>query len=256
MSFNLPHYQKVMPVIRDAGKVLRRSFGNVEAIAQKSNSPADVVTEVDRHVETFIAERLHDLDPSIGFFGEEHGGENDGERYWLLDPIDGTAHYIRGNPFCTTMLSLIEGGQVTFSVIYDFVQDDVFAAAKGQGAFCNEKPIRVSDRPLSRAYMTYEINLDLEDNLKRWMNLRKRCVLFNTINCGFEFSRVASGKIEGRICLTPFGKDWDYAAGALLVAEAGGIVRNIGSESYDFRNHSFTATTPQVYEDLRKIEGF
>lgn len=256
MSFNLPHYQAVVPVIRDAGDILRQSFGSVEAVAQKSDSPADVVTEIDRQVEQMIAERLHDLDPSIGFYGEEHGGNDDGDRYWLLDPIDGTAHYIRGNPFCTTMLSLVEGGEVTFSVIYDFIQDDVFAAAKGFGAFCNEKLIRVSSRPLAQAYLTYEINLDVEENLKRWMALRKKCVLFNTINCGYEFSRVASGKIEGRICLTPFGKDWDYAAGALLVAEAGGIVRNVDSDLYDFRNHSFTATTPQVYEDLRKIEGF
>lgn len=253
MSFNLPYYRQVVPILKEAGETLRQSFGKVEAITQKSQSPADAVTELDRQVETFIAERLHALNPTIGFYGEEHGGIK-GERYWLLDPIDGTAHFIRGNPFCTTMLALVENEEITFSVIYDFIRDEIFAAAKGQGAFCNEQPIRVSHRSLSQGYLTYEINLMIEKNLKIWLDLRQRCVLFNTINAGWEFSRVACGKTDGRICLDPFGKDWDYAAGALLVAEAGGVVRNIGSDTFDFRNHSFTATTPQVYEDLRKLK--
>lgn len=256
MPLNLPHYQTVAPILKEAGIFLRKSFGNVEAIAQKSSSPADAVTELDRQAETFIAERLNAYDPSIAFFGEEHGGNDKVERFWLLDPIDGTAHYIRGNPFCTTMLALIESGQVTFSAIYNFVTDELFAAAKGQGSFCNEKAIHVSNRVLSQAYLTYEIKMDQGNNLQKWLDLQKRCVVFNTINCGFEFSKVASGQIEGRVCLNAFGKDWDYAPGSLLVAEAGGVVRNIGSESYDFRNHSFTATTPQVYEDLKKINWF
>lgn len=254
MSLNLQHSQAVMPILKEAGVFLRQSFGSVEAIAQKSDSPADAVTELDRQAETFIAERLQKYDASIDFYGEEHGGNDGAERYWLLDPIDGTAHYIRGNPFCTTMLALIESGQVTFSAIYNFVTDEMFVAAKGKGSFCNEKPIHVSNRPLSQAYLTYEIKMDQGNNLQKWLDLQKRCVLFNTINCGFEFSKVASGKFEGRICLTPFGKDWDYAPGALLVSEAGGVVRNIGSDSYDFHNHSFTATTPQVYEDLKRLK--
>jgi myo-inositol-1(or 4)-monophosphatase len=253
MALNLPHYQTIAPILKEAGVFLRQSFGSVEAIAQKSNSPADAVTELDRQAETFIAERLQKYDSSIDFYGEEHGGNDGAERFWLLDPIDGTAHYIRGNPFCTTMLALIESGQVTFAVIYNFVTDEMFVAAKSKGAFCNEKPIHVSNRSLSQAYMTYEVRMDQGDNLQKWLDLQKRCVLFNTINCGYEFSQVARGKVEGRVCLNAFGKDWDYAPGSLLVSEAGGVVRNIGSDSYDFRNHSFTATNPQIYKDLQEL---
>ncbi|MEK7557346.1 MAG: inositol monophosphatase family protein, partial [Patescibacteria group bacterium] len=66
-------------------------------------------------------------------------------------------------------------------------------------------------------------------------------------------TRVATGQLEGRLCVNPFGEDWDYAPGTLLVAEAGGVVRNIGSEGYDFRNHSFLAAPSQVEKELRGL---
>jgi fructose-1,6-bisphosphatase/inositol monophosphatase family enzyme len=64
---------------------------------------------------------------------------------------------------------------------------------------------------------------------------------------------VASGKLEARICFDGFGEDWDFAPGALLVKEAGGIVRNIGSDSYDYRNHNYIAGSKAVYEDLKSF---
>ena len=78
-------------------------------------------------------------------------------------------------------------------------------------------------------------------------------MMFNTISCGFELAAVASGKIEGRIVLDAYGDDYDYAAGTFLVSEAGGKVTNLGSDDYDFRNHSFIAANPVVHEELRKL---
>jgi len=256
MSLNTPHYNVVGPLLKEVGAVLLGSFGKVEAISHKSQSPADAVTELDGKVETTMAQRLRDYDPSIEFYGEEHGGNDGAERYWLVDPLDATAHYIRGNPFCTTMIGLIESGRVTFAAIYDFVRDELFAAAKGQGAFCNDKPIRMSERPLAQAYFSYEVDFRHEENLAKWLEIQQHCILMNTINCGFEFSRIASGKLEGRLCLNAFGKDWDYAPGSLLVTEAGGVVRNIGNDTYDFRNHSFVATTPAIDAELKELGLF
>ncbi|MEK7557347.1 MAG: inositol monophosphatase family protein, partial [Patescibacteria group bacterium] len=190
MAFDLPHYQNVVPILKEAGEMLRASFGNVnvEAVQYKSAIPADAVTDLDRRAEKFIAERLAAYDPSIAFFGEEYGGNEQAERYWLLDPIDGTGHYIRGNPFCTTMLALIESGQVTFSAIFDFVREEMFAAARGQGAFRNEERIHVSKRPLSQAYIAFEANLKHESTLSKWLELQKHCIVLTNINCGFEFT--------------------------------------------------------------------
>ena len=194
--------------------------------------------------------------PRIDFAGEEFGGSKTAERFWLVDPIDGTTHFVRGIPFCTTMIALIENGGPVFSAVYDFVNDRMYYAEKGHGAKMNGEAIHVSDRPLSNAYLAREINYDFKKNLDIFLDLDKKAVLFNTISAGFEFAMVASGKIDGRVTLNGYGGDYDFVPGAFLVSEAGGIVKNIGSNDYDFRNHSFIAANPKVYEELKKLYGF
>ena len=111
----------VLPLIRKTREMLRPFYGNVEAVEYKSERGHDAVTELDRKVETFLEAELHILYPDISFAGEEYGGDREVPRLWLCDPIDGTSHFIRGLPYCTVMLALIEEGQVNFGVIYEFV---------------------------------------------------------------------------------------------------------------------------------------
>jgi len=247
------YYNSVAPIIEDVGKELAQSFGRVEAIAQKTNSPGDVVTELDRKTEKTVAERLKKLYPSIDFVGEEFGGNDKAERLWILDPIDGTAHFIRGIPFCTTQIALIEEGQVVFSLIYNFVTKEMFSAQKGMGAKLNGASIHVSNRQLKDAYVVVETHRDKKENLDKFMRISAKCPILTTINTGFEFGLLASGKIEARVAFDPHGYDWDYAPGSLLVSEAGGIVKNIGSDSYDYRNHNFIASNHEVYEELKNL---
>lgn len=229
------------------------NFGKVEIAAQKS-SATDVVTHIDRNIEEFLAAQFAQLDPSIGFVGEEFGGSRDAERFWLVDPIDGTAHFVRGIPFCTTMVALIERGKVEFAAIYDFVNDRMYHAKRGEGAFENGSTIRVSERGLASAYISFETNLNKGNNLETYLRFKKRATVIQTLNAGYEFALVASGKLEGRICLDPFGKDYDFAPGTLLVSEAGGVVANIGARDYDFRDLNFIAANAFVFDELTKGE--
>ena len=237
-------------VAQEAGKLVLPHFGRVDLLKRKSSSPFDVVTQLDIDAENLIASRLTRAFPEIGFVGEESQKVSNKEKHWLVDPIDGTAHFMRGMPFCTTMIALIDKGEVTLSVIYNFVNGDVYSASKGSGAKLNGKKISVSQRPLSEGYISIEAKLEDESSLKRFLELRKRAHVFHTISCGYEFGLVALGKLEGRICMDPYGGDYDYAAGALLVTEAGGRVTNIGEVTYDYRNHNFLAVNKVVYEDL------
>jgi myo-inositol-1(or 4)-monophosphatase len=246
-------YSSVAPVIEEVGKELARNFGKAEIIAQKTDSPADVVTALDRKTEKTVALRLKKLYPSIGFVGEEFGGNDKAERFWILDPIDGTSHFVRGIPFCTTQIALVEAGQVVFSLIYNFVTKEMFFAQKGKGAKLNGKPIHVSNRLLKDAYITVETHRHKKENLGRFIEITKRGKLFTSISAGFEYGLVASGKLDANVVFDGYGKDWDYASGSLLIAEAGGIVKNIGSDSYDYRNHNFIAGNPAIYEELKKI---
>jgi myo-inositol-1(or 4)-monophosphatase len=247
------YYSSVASIIEDVGKELAENFGKAEVIAQKTNSPGDVVTELDRKTEKIVAGRLKKLYPSIDFVGEEFGGNGNAERLWILDPIDGTAHFIRGIPFCTTQIALIEEGQVIFSIIYNFVTKEMFSAQKGMGAKLNGKPIRVSNRQLKDAYVTVETHRNKKENMDKFRAIGNRCPILTTINTGFEFGLLASGKIEARVAFDPHGYDWDYAPGSLLVSEAGGIVKNIGNDSYDYRNHDFIASNREVYDELKGL---
>lgn len=245
----------VLGVIRSTREKSLPLWGKVEVQSQKSASTTDVVTKVDFEIEEYLTSEFAKIDSSISFVGEEHGGDRSASRHWLVDPIDGTAHFVRGLPFCTTMVALIEEGRVSFSAIYDFVNDVMYHAEHGKGAYRNGELIHVSDRPLGSSYMFYESNLNKGDNLNTYLAFKKNTMVLNTLNAGYEFSLIASGKIEGRVCLDPFGKDYDFAPGSLLVAEAGGIVANIGSKEFDYQNLNFIASNKEVFEGLTTGDG-
>ncbi|MFA5021544.1 MAG: inositol monophosphatase [Patescibacteria group bacterium] len=249
----MTYAKKVLPIIRSAGKELLKYYGKIKISRQKGKLAHTVVTKLDLKTEKYLAANLHKIYPTIDFFGEEFGGKKKAKRFWVVDPIDGTAHFIRGVPFCTTMIALIDSGKVIFSIINNFVTGEIFWAEVGEGAKLNNKPIHVSSRQLVDGYLTYEINLDKKENLDLFLDLKKKTMLFKTVTCGYEFGLIASGKIEGRIALDPYGDDWDYAAGSLLVSEAGGQVVNIGKNSYSYTDHNFIMGNPTVCKEIKKL---
>lgn len=240
----------VLPILRQNRELLLSGWGTAAVTHQKDESAVNVVTELDIAVEEHVSQELALAYPDIGFVGEEHGGDRTAERFWLMDPIDGTAHYIRGLPFSTSMLALIENGQVTFSAIYDFVQDDMYWAVRGGGAYRNEERLHVSDRSLAESYIGWESHIEHPENMELFMKIREKTILFKAVVAGWEYMMVASGKLDARITFDAYGKDYDFAPGSLLVSEAGGIVSNIGLDTFDYRNTSFIAANPRMYAEL------
>lgn len=246
----MEHAHAVLDIVHSTRELLLPHWGNIDGTLKEKATASSVVTELDIMIEQYLADRLAIIDPTIAFAGEECGGSRDAARFWLCDPIDGTLHFVRGMPFCSVMLALIEGGTVQFSAIYDFVHDVMYHAIRGEGAYQNAEPIHVSKRTLDYSFIAFETNVDRRENLELLQRIRSTATLFSSITSGFEFSLVASGKLDGRICVDPHGKDWDFAPGSLLVEEAGGIVANIGARTYDFRNRNFIAANKAVYREL------
>jgi myo-inositol-1(or 4)-monophosphatase len=244
---------KASEIVIEAGHNLLPHFGQVEH-ETKSHS-RDFVTKLDQQTEKFVAKKLLDLSPNIGFKGEEYGFHKKADTYWLCDPIDGTLQFIRGIPFCTTMLALVENDKPVIGIIYNFVSKELFTAIEGKGAYLNGQPITVSNRPVPEAVVVLESNQSLNRNVQLRAELRKRYYLMQLIVSGYEFGLIASGKIEGRICRDPYGSDHDYAPGALLVKEAGGVVTNIGKRTFRLSNCNFIAASPAVYKDLTEGEN-
>ena len=227
---------KILPILRRVRKMLLPHYGKVEFRVKKSGRAHDTVTKLDISVEEYYKKELAACYPDIAFVG--------------VDPIDGTSHFIRGMPFFTSQLALIEDGHVAFSVIYDFVYDVLYHAKRGRGAFANGEPIHVSNRPFQGSYLAWETHLERTENMSRFLRLREKCLMFKAGSSGFEFAMVASGKLDGRLCFDSYGKDYDFAPGSLLVEEAGGVVANIGSREYDYRNGNFIAANPLVFKQL------
>ncbi len=239
-----------------AGRKLKPHWGKV---AHKiKNSDEEMVTELDRQTELFLAEELEKFDNQIGFRGEEFGTRKAADTTWLVDPIDGTVHFIRGLPFCTTMIALIENGQVVLSIIHDFVREDTYWAIRGQGAFCNDQPISVSQNSTQGNHIILlESDLTNPDAqalaIDPRLNGRSRSRthhILRTADSGWEFAMVASGRADGRLVFNGFGYDYDYAPGSLLVTEAGGVVTNIGSDSYDYTKLNLLAANPFIHREM------
>jgi len=242
--------EKVLQILRATRNILLPQWGKINIAYQKDRSSHNIVTEMDIRVENLIKEELSKIYPGIEFVGEESGGDRKAKSFWLMDPIDGTQHYVRGLPFCTSMLALVENDEVIFSAIYDFINDDMYWAQKGKGAFCNSERLHVSNRALKDAYICWETHLEKDENKKIYFDLLKRTHLVKTICAGWEFAMIASGKLDARVCFDPYGKDYDFAPGCLLVSEAGGTVTNIGSKFYNYSNTNFIAGNPVIHEEL------
>lgn len=242
-------FEKIEPIIRGVREIVMPHHGNIK-FTSKTKNAADVVTEIDVKVENFLKAKLNELYPEIVFVGEETGGDRTSRLMWLCDPIDGTAHFVRGTPFCTTMLALIEDGKVIASFIYDFIRDNLYHAELGKGAYKNDQKIHVSDKPIELAYMSWETHMEKPENLELFKKLDILTPYFHLVVAGYEFAMVAEGSLDGRISFDPYGKDYDYAPGSLLVSEAGGVVRNIGRNDYDYKNLDFIAANPKIYKSL------
>ncbi len=247
-------YTEVLDVMRKTREITLPSWGNVEVLNQKNTSAASAVTEIDEKVEKYLATEFLKIMPEVSYVGEEFGGDRTAKKFWLVDPVDATGCYIHGLPYCTTMVSLIEDNRVVFGAIYDFINDIMYHAILGHGAFANNATIQVSEREAGQAYLCYETKTEKPENIKKYVTVSDHYPLLIHVSAGYEYILVATGKLDGRIAHDPYGTDYDFAPGTLLVSEAGGVVTNIGSNSYSYSTPSHIAANKSVHSALTEGE--
>ncbi len=162
---------------------------------------------------------------------------------------------MRGLPFATNMIALIDNGQPIMGIIYNFTLDEFFLAIKGQGAWCNGHPITVSGRPLGRSFVLFAGRVS-EGGGCPHNELRELVGAQTRMNAsGFEFSAIARGALDGAVLINSRAKPWDMAPTTLLVQEAGGRVENIDTPgSYDYRNSSQVVVgNPVNFDELARF---
>lgn len=250
--------EQVISIVREAGELLHDQMLSGK-IREKGKT--DFVTAVDTAVQAHIRERLEELDDSIQFMGEEQDNTSlvPGRLTWILDPVDGTTNLIHGFRHSAISLALAEGEQVLLGIIYDPFAEELFTAQIGQGAFCNHRPIHVSSvQTLSDSLCSVGTNPGCREQADTAFRLMRavydHCHDIRRIGAAsIELCYVACGRLDGY--LEHGLRPWDFAAGKLILQEAGGKLTDYrGAEPFLSRDRSdIMASNGQIHDALQSL---
>lgn len=225
---------------RAAGQLALEYLGRADGPKKWDKSDNSPVTEADLAVNKMLAERLQSARPDYGWLSEETAdalSARQKKRVWVVDPIDGTRAYMRGNdPNWCIAIAVIEAGVPVAGVIYAPVFDELYEARYGGGAYLNSIAIQVSDKPeeTGARLITNRSLVDHAGWPEKWPDVVVSDPKPNATL--YRMALVADGRWDGTLAL--FRKsDWDLAPGAILVTEAGGIVSTHIGEALTFNRH-------------------
>ena len=247
-------------VIR-AGDVQLARFGSDMRVDKKG--AINLVTEVDLQIEREFRAMIAERFPGHVVLGEEFETRGDREATppfcWIFDPVDGTTNYAHGLPIFCSSLGLEIDGEIAVGAIYDPTRRELFTAERGQGAWLNGRPLRVSaaDTLIDSLLVTgfhYDIQQDPEElvSLFREFITKSRAVR-RLGSAALDLCYVAAGRFDGywESKIQP----WDVAAGALIVAEAGGRVSTVGGDSFRSRAGSVLASNGHIHDLMLAVIG-
>ncbi|MCL4137452.1 UNVERIFIED_CONTAM: hypothetical protein GTU68_004286 [Idotea baltica] len=249
----------MMKTARRAGRALLKDFMEVENLQVSTKGPGDFVSRADRNAEYMIKEALMEARPTYGFLGEE-GSEVEGEdptRRWIVDPLDGTTNYLHGMPHWAVSIALEHKGQIVIGVIYDPMKDELFFAEKGEGAWMNEKRLRVSGRTkmIESVFSTglpFAGRADLPTTLQDLARILPTCAGVRRWGAAsLDLAYVAAGRYDGfwERCLN----SWDMAAGLIIVREAGGIVEPLRRGGDIMADGEVICAAEPIFEKFAKV---
>ncbi len=243
-------------VAKDAGALLRDRLGTRIEIGHKGS--IDLVTDVDLASEKLIREAISTYHPRHEILAEEGGlTESNSEYRWIVDPLDGTTNYAHGYPVFCVSIALEHKGEVMLGVVYDPTREELFTAERGGGATLNNRPIRVSkiddltESILSTGF-PYDIRTSKLTNLDHWTNFAMNAqALRRDGAAALDLCYVACGRYDGfwELNLAP----WDTAAGALIVAEAGGRVTDFGGGEFSNYKPEVVASNGLIHERMLDV---
>jgi myo-inositol-1(or 4)-monophosphatase len=239
-----------------AGKVILRHLERLDRITISEKQRNDFVSEADLQAEQEIIGILRKIYPNHSILAEETGLEvgADNEYEWIIDPLDGTTNFIHGFPHFAVSIAFRHKSRLEAGVIYDPIRQELFTTSRGEGAHLNERRIRVRNvGGLGSALLGTGFPVRYPHHLPAYLNmfgsLITQCLEMRRAgSAALDLAYVASGRLDGfwEIGL----KQWDMAAGVLLIQEAGGLVGDFGGGGEFFKTGNIVAGSPKVFKAL------
>jgi myo-inositol-1(or 4)-monophosphatase len=240
-----------------AGRGLKRDFGEVGNLQVSMKGPGDFVSLADKRAEKVLFEELAKARPGYGFVMEESGRVEgtDKTHTWHIDPLDGTTNFLHAIPMFAISVALEREGQVVAGVVYNPANDEIYVAEKGQGAFGDNRRLRVAARRelsqalfgcgvphLGKAAEHPRFKSELAAVMAKIVNVRRMgCV-------ALDLAYVAAGRFDA---FWERGlNSWDIAAGALLIREAGGFASGADGEENFLETGSICAGNEIMHREL------
>lgn len=248
-------FEKVIGIVLKTKDIILNHSFNIT-----TKGLADFVTDIDINVQNYIKSMLESEYPDIQFVGEE--GKNDEVNYsqsvWILDPVDGTTNLIHDFKMSAVSLALYKSGKGEAGIVYNPFNDELFTAQRGKGAYLNGKPIRVSEVSsiqeglISIGTSPYDkkfADRNFEIFKKIFVNAQD---IRRTGSAAIDLCYAACGRIDGYFERNL--KPWDFAAGAVILEEAGGKISNFNDGEIDIsKNNNIIAGNGLVNDELRDI---
>lgn len=239
-----------------AGAVLARNFQQPHQITLKGRH--DPVTETDLESQRLIIDFIRQAFPDHQILAEEKGAPlpaaPGSEGRWIIDPLDGTVNFAHGFPMFAVSIAFEWQGEVIYGIIYDPLREECFEAVRGEGAWLNDHPLRVSqvqdlDQALVATGFPYNISGRLDDLMARF---RQVIALAEGVRrpgaATLDLCYLAAGRLDG---FWEEGlKPWDTAAGVLIVTEAGGRVTNFQGRPFSLTDDNIAASNGRLHDQL------
>ena len=254
-----PFLQVAIEAAQEAGALLLKEFDRPQQIGYKGE--VDIVTEADRRSEAAIVSRLRCHFPKHTIVAEEGTGQETGSSHrWYVDPLDGTTNFAHGYPCFAVSIGLTEGtaekNDLLAGVVFNPMNGELFTAVKGEGAFLNQKKIRVSSVTqlaaslLATGFPAHKRMQNPNIHYYWDFTLRSHGVRRDG-SAALDLCGVACGRFDG---FWEFGlKPWDTAAGVLIVREAGGMATDFAGNPYRLGGMELLASNSLVHSEMQQV---
>ncbi|OGY22913.1 MAG: hypothetical protein A2172_03180 [Candidatus Woykebacteria bacterium RBG_13_40_15] len=238
---------------KEAGKILKENYHKANKPTLKQD--ASWATEIDKLSENKIISIIKENFPTHSINAEESGfSKKDSEYLWLVDPLDGTTNYATHLPLFAVSIALVVKNEVQVGVVYDPVHENLYVAEKNKGARLNDAIIRVT--------ATEKLKDSMIGYTRPWYIKEKFVKTFSKVelstrtpkmlgSTALHLCYVASGVLDASIVFPP--SSWDFAAGVLIVEEAGGKVTELSGKPWSLESKDILATNGKIHEQLLEI---